>query len=117
MDDFDEKLEQLEEMLTKTESTLQKDQASMPAGDEEGSNGTCIEYVYIIGAAVPILTVLVLYLVKPSFVVKKKDGKKVVDLAGVAKWTAIVTVGSAVILYIVKYYGYLDGSFCIGGSS
>lgn len=122
MTDIEERLRQLEDTLTNTESVLQREKASMPnsddntSGTESGSGIKCFPYVYIIGVVIPLITAAALYFAKPKWVSKKDKGKQVVCMTSLLKWTLIISVIGWVGLYLVNYCGAFSGAaVCFGG--
>ena len=121
MADFEERLRELEETLTDTESVLQRQKAPMPNENTDTvdrGEGACIPYMYIIGALIPLISVLALYFAKPKFVTKKVKGKQVVCMIRLAGFTAAITVVGWVAMYFVnRYTAFGDAVLCLGKCS
>ncbi len=101
MADFEERLRELEESLINTNDILQE-KATMPNGENSKAQINCYQYVYIVGALIPLIIVAALYFCKPKWVTKK--GKRI-DLQRLLMWTAIITVIAWVGLGLVNYCG------------
>ena len=111
-DDFDKRVHDLEEALANTETALRQE-GQMPKEKEPAGGPTCIPYVYIISAIVPLLTLAVLYFIKPKFVTKKKT---VIATKSLLMWTAIITGVAWIALFGANYYGaFGDAALCLGG--
>ena len=109
MTDIEERLRQLEDTLTDTESVLQHEKMYMPEGQK------CFPYVYIIAGLIPLLSAAALYIMKPSFVTMKNKGKQVVCMAKLLKWVAMISIIGFIGLYLVNYCGALNGAMaCFG---
>jgi len=109
MADFEQRLRELEETLTDTESALHHQQASMPNDDDDdGAKKTVrFSYLYIIGVVIPLLTAAALYFLKPKMVTKKVKGKQVICMAALLKWTLLISAVGWLVLYLLKYSGVI----------
>lgn len=58
----------------------------------------------MVGAAVPLILLLVLYFVKPAFVTKKEGDKQVRDGKKIFYWTVGLTIIVWVAIYAWMYY-------------
>lgn len=107
MTDFDQRIQELEEALLDTETVI-REKATM--SNQEDTESRCIQYIYIVGIAIPLLTAGILYFLKPKFI-KKKASKKI-NTNSLLMWVAIITIVGWVLLGVIKYYGYFDNKFC-----
>lgn len=105
MSDLETQLRELEESIAGIEKDSEDvtHSAEMPAKK-------AFPYLYVLIAAIPIVTAAALYFVKPKFVQKKKRGKMTIDNMALLKYTALVTVVGWVILYSLNYYKLLGAA-------
>ena len=108
MADIEQRLRDLEETLSQTESMIHKEKANMPEGDDLPKEAQMeINYMYVAGGAVPIVTALVLYFMQPKIVTKDGKGKKL-DYTRFAMWVAIVTIVAWGGLFALQYFNVFN---------
>ena len=106
MADIEQRLRDLEETLSHTESMIHKEKSNMPTGDEFVEQMR-VNYLYIVGALIPIVTALVLYFMKPAMVTKDNKGKKL-EMSKLLMWVGVVTILVWGLMFGLKYFGIID---------
>lgn len=98
--DFSEKITQLQNDLTKAQTTLGKER--------------CVPVILIAAAASPVLIGLVLYLLSPSFVQVRDGAEYKRSTKKVLSYTALLSICICLGIYLFTYCnGYDATSMCV----
>lgn len=105
MTEIEKTLEELEQAVAETDEVIKSDKAYM----KEGKNFCDFEVDYKMGLVllVPVFVGLVLYFIKPKFVMKKVKGKEVVCMTSVFMYSLLSLVFAGGLLFGVKYFELL----------
>lgn len=107
MSDIDQIVNKLEESIRKTEQELYRDSANMPKGEVKNeSNESLISGKYIL-ISIPLVILLIMYLVKPKFILKETKGK-VISYGKFLGYSAVITAMIYAILFLFVKYGYIN---------
>lgn len=90
-----------------------------PVSGKIETSTKCIKTIYIIAAAIPVILAIILWLAKPSFVMKAREdtNEMVVHWASLGKWVLIVTLLAWLGLFLYQnYMGASKSSVCVSVS-
>lgn len=106
MADIEQRLKELEAALDNTEHTPRQEKGAESSVIELPR---CYNYFYIIAAAIPVITALVLYFSKPKLVLKKGSATKICMVA-LLKWVFVFTLLGWAILYGAHYFNLIPNA-------
>jgi len=103
-------LDDLEQQLKLTNTEIQKE-ISKTTPTNEVATSKPNYYLYLGYAAVPVLTFLIFYFMKPKFVLKDQK-KKTVDYSKLGMYVGGITIVLWVVIFALNYYKLFDNISC-----
>lgn len=103
---LNEEIDDLEVSLNDIEKKI-NNVGQMPESNSE-KNMYEVNYLYVIYSLVPLIVAAVLYLMKPSMLMKKVKGKEQVSKMELLKWTSIISVIIIIVLVMLNYFNVID---------